>query len=319
MWRGIIPLTAALAGVWLSGAAAHAQYPNRPITMLVPLAAGGGTDISARTVARSLEKEIGGHIAVINKTGAAGAIALAELARSKPDGYTLGIINTPGIVSLPIEREPGFTIDSFEFLAATTYDPCTISVLSTGPYTTAADFIADAKKRPGEVTVGTQGVGSTGHIAVLMLEEAAGIKLKSVPFTGSSTARNALLSGEISAVAVTFGEAMAYSKGTPWATLAVMAPKRNPLDPSIPTFAELGYPVDTGSLRGFGGPKGMPPEVTGKLGDALRKIANDPDFVAVSNQTFQPPIYLAGNDYISALRATDAKLRTLWKSNPWSR
>lgn len=309
--------SAALAALCMTTAAARAEYPERPITMIVPLAAGGGTDISARTVAKHLEKEIGGTIVVINKTGAAGAIGLAELAKSAPDGYTLGIINTPGIASIPIERDPGFNIDSYDFLVATTYDPGTISVRSDGRFKTLQDFIDEAKKRPGKVTVATQGVGSAGHIAVLMLEQAAGIKLKPVPFTGSSNSRNALLASEVDAVAVNFGEALAFSQGTPWRILGVMADKRNGLNPDIPTFAELGYDVKTGSLRGFAGPKGLPPAVREKLTVALTKIANDPAFISASNATYQPAIFIGSADYLAALRATDADLRKLWATHPW--
>lgn len=307
----------ALTTVCAAMSAAWAEYPTRPITMIVPLAAGGGTDISARTMAKYLEKELNGHVVVINKPGAAGAIGLAELAKADPDGYTLGIVNTPGIVSIPVERDAGFTMDSFTFLAATTYDPGTISVRSDGPFKTLADFIAEAKKRPGEVTVATQGPGSAGHIAVLMLEKAAGIDLKPVPYTGSANNRNALLSNEVDAVAVNFGEAISFSQGTPWRILGVMAPKRNPLNNQIPTFAEAGYALQSGSLRGFAGPKGMPPEVVEKLTLALRKIGNDPKFIETSSNTFQPPIYLEGKDYVAELRQTDQTLKKVWAETPW--
>ncbi len=307
----------ALAALSTTLSAARADYPDHPITLIVPLAAGGGTDISARTMAKYLEKELNGHVVVVNRPGAAGAIGLSEVARAAPDGYTLGIVNTPGIVSIPIERNAGFTLDSFEFLAATTYDPGTISVRSDGPFKTLADFIAEAKKRPGELTVATQGAGSAGHLAVLMLEKTAGIKLKPVPYGGSADNRNALLSGEVDAVAVNFGEALSFSQGTPWRILGVMSDKRNPLDDKIPTFAESGNALQSGSLRGFAGPKGMPPEVVSKLTLALRKIGNDPHYIATSSKTFQPPIYLEGKDYVAALHSTQANLEKVWADTPW--
>lgn len=317
MNKAVRLFSSALITLCVTVPVAKAAYPERPITMIVALAAGGGTDISARTVAKYLETELGGHIVVINKTGASGAIGLAELAKSAPDGYTLGIINTPGIVSIPIERNAGFNVNSFDFLAATTYDPGTISVRADGPFKTLADFVAEAKKRPGEVTVATQGVGSAGHIAVLMLEAAAGIDLKPIPFTGSSNSRNALLANEVDAVAVNFGEAVSFSQGTSWRILGIMADKRNPIDATVPTFSEAGYPIQTGSLRGFAGPKGMPPEVVEKLTLALRKIGNDPDFINASNKTFQPAIYLEGKDYVAELHKTEKDLKTLWATTPW--
>lgn len=315
-----VQFRALAAALVMAGAAlpVRAEYPERPITMIVPLAAGGGTDISARMVASYLEKEIGGRIVVVNKTGAAGEIGLTEVATAKPDGYTLGIINTPGIISIPIERSTRFTIDSFDFLAATTYDPGTISVHRDSPIKSIQDFVAEAKKRPGQLTVGTQGVGSAAHIALLFLEQAAGISLKPVPFTGSATARNALLSREVEAVGVNFGEALAFSQGTPWRTLGVMSSERNPLDASIPTFAEAGLKIETGSLRGFAGPKGMPKDVVQKLTEGLRRVAANPAFIEASKKTFQPPLYVEGEDYLRMLRVTDQQLRELWKTKPWN-
>jgi tripartite-type tricarboxylate transporter receptor subunit TctC len=299
---------------------ARAEYPDHPVTMIVPLAAGGGTDVAARIVAKYLETEINGPVVVLNKTGAAGEIGLTALATAQPDGYTIGIVNTPGIISIPLERKTRFDINSFQFLAATTYDPVTISVLDTSPIKSVPDLIAKAKKDPGGITIGTQGAGSVGDIAIRFLEHAANIKLQPIPYTGSSSTRASLLSGDINAVAITLGEALAFSEGgRTWRVLAVMAPERNPLAPSIPTFKEFGYDLDHGSLRGFAGPKGMPEEVVRKLTEGLHKVVDNPEFVERSLKTFQPVKFVNAEEYMKLLHDADQRLRALWAVNPWNR
>jgi tripartite-type tricarboxylate transporter receptor subunit TctC len=298
----------------------RAEYPDHPVTMIVPLAAGGGTDVAARIVAKYLETEINGPVVVLNKTGAAGEIGLTALATARPDGYTIGIVNTPGIISIPLERKTRFDINSFQFLVATTYDPVTISVLDTSPIKSVPDLIAKAKKDPGGITVGTQGAGSVGDIAIRFLEHAANIKLQPIPYTGSSSTRASLLSGDINAVAITLGEALAFSEGgRTWRVLAVMAPERNLLAPSIPTFKEFGYDLDHGSLRGFAGPKGMPEEVVRKLTEGLHKVVDNPEFVERSLKTFQPVKFVNAEEYMKLLHDADQRLRALWAVNPWNR
>lgn len=297
---------------------AQAEYPERPITLIVPFAAGGGTDISARTIAQYLEKEINGRIVVVNKPGAAGEIGLAEVAGAKRDGYTLGIINTPGIVTIPIERKARFSFGSFDFIAAVVDDPGTISVLDDNPIKTVADLVAEARKRPGEVSVGTQGVGSAGHISLLLLEQVTGVRLKPIPFTGASTSRNALLAGEIQATTANLGEALTFAKGQPWRILGVMAKERSPMSPDLPTFAELGYDIEAGSLRGIGGPKGLPAEVVKKLSDGLGRVVQNDRFRETAKATFQPLRFLPTSDYVATLTEADGQFQKLWKTKPWN-
>ncbi|MBX9594264.1 MAG: tripartite tricarboxylate transporter substrate binding protein, partial [Roseomonas sp.] len=134
---------------------ALAAWPERPVTLIVPFAAGGGTDISARVMAQYLERDLGQPFVVQNRPGAGGAIGLGALAAAAPDGYTLAIINTPGIVTIPIERNAGWTMDSFTFIAGVVEDPATFAVHPDSPIRSIADLIAAAKAAPGMVTVGT--------------------------------------------------------------------------------------------------------------------------------------------------------------------
>jgi tripartite-type tricarboxylate transporter receptor subunit TctC len=295
-----------------------AQYPDRPITLLVPFSAGGGTDITARTVAQFLEQELGTPVAVVNRPGAGGEIALSELAASDPDGYTIGIINTPGIVTIPIERDARFSVEAFDFLAGMVEDPATISVLSSSEIASIADLIDAARERPGEITVGTQGIGSAGHISLMLLEQAADVTFRPIPYSGAADARTALLSGDLEATTANLGEALTFAEGNPWRILGVMSPARSPMEDTLPTFAEAGYDIIGGSLRGFGGPAGMPDEVVTMLSEALGRVAENPEFQKAAADTNQPLRYVPRDEYLEFLATAERIHRELWAARPWT-
>ncbi|MFC5584638.1 tripartite tricarboxylate transporter substrate binding protein [Nitratireductor kimnyeongensis] len=312
-----LALIAAMA-IGIAATPAVAEYPDRQIKLIVPFSAGGGTDLNARTVAQFLEKELGEPVVVVNRPGAGGEIGLSELASSDPDGYTIGIINTPGIITIPIEREAQFSLESFDFLAAMAEDPGTINVLGSSDIGSIEDLVAAAKEKPGRVTVATQGAGSAGHINTLLLEQAAGIDLLPIPFDGSSAGRNALLSGEIMATTANLGEALTFSEGTDWRILGVMADEASPMASDVPTFASAGYPVIGGSLRGIGAPAGLPDEVREKLEDALKKVSDDPEYLKIAKQANLPARFIPSDRYVSILEGLDKSFHELWETTPWN-
>lgn len=297
---------------------ARATWPDKPIQMIVPFAAGGGTDISARTIARYLEAELGQSVVAVNRGGAGGEIGLSAIADARPDGYTIGIINTPGIVTIPIERRPRWTMDSFTFIAGVVEDPASFAVHPDSPITSIADLVAATKAAPGIVTVGTQGVGSAGHIAMLLLEEAAGLRFEPVAYAGAAPAALALLQRQIQVTTANLGESLTFAQQQPYRTLGVMSADRSTMAPDIPTFKEAGYDLRGGSLRGVGAPKGLPPEVTQRLSEALGKVLRNPEFIATSERTFQPLKFLPSADYVAYLQQVDAAHRALWRTRPWN-
>jgi tripartite-type tricarboxylate transporter receptor subunit TctC len=310
----------ALAAAALLGAprAARAAWPERPVTLIVPFAAGGGTDVSARVMAQYLERELGQPFVVQNRAGAGGAIGLSAVAGSAPDGYTLGIINTPGVVTIPIERQPGWSTESFTFIAGVVEDPASIGVHPDSPIRSIADLVEAARREPGRLTVGTQGVGSAGHISALLLEQAAGIRLEPVVYAGAAPAAVALLRREIALTTANLGEALTFARQGPWRTLGVMAAERHPMAPEVPTFREAGYDLRGGSLRGIGGPRGLPAEVVGRLSAAVARVVANPEFRATSERAFQPLRYLNAAEYVAYLREADAAHRALWRVRPWN-
>ncbi|MFM7009742.1 MAG: Bug family tripartite tricarboxylate transporter substrate binding protein [Betaproteobacteria bacterium] len=311
-----VALLAALA--WSSGA--QAQYPNKPITMIIAFAPGGGTDLVARLIAPYIEKYLGNNARIIvsNKAGAGGGIGFAELAKSAPDGYTIGFLNTPNLLSIPIERQSTFHWKDYDLVGNLIDDPGAFTVHTSSEFKTLKDLVAYAKANPGKVTVGSTGVGSDDHLAMLFFEKAAGVKLTHVPYKGSGETRAAVVSGQLVVGAINVGEALAYIKGgSPMRMLGQMSLQRTVLAPDTPTFIEQGYNMESASLRGLAAPKGLPPEIRERLVKAVAQAAADPEYIKKAGELFAPIRYLAPAEYAKELAATEDMLQKLWKEMPW--
>lgn len=306
----------AAGAVALAAPAFAAEWPERPIELIVGFAAGGGTDITARTLAVFLEKELGGSVVVINKPGASGALGLGMIARAKPDGYTLGMTNMPGLLTLPIERNAGFTAKDFTYLATLVRDPSAFSVKADSPHKSLQDLINAAKAKPGYISYGSTGVGTDDHLALVMFEAASGSDLNHVPFNGAGPLRNAVLGGHADVGGMNLGEAMPYN-GTQLRILGQASEKRSPLAPDVPTFKEQGVNLVFASERGVIAPKGIPAEVEQKLAAALEKIANDPDFQQKMLQQFTEMDYLPGDKWQARLQEADQQFRAMWAKQQW--
>lgn len=298
---------------------ASAAYPERPINLIVPFPPGAGTDLTARSIATCMEKFLDGPgIVVINRSGAAGDIGMSALARSAPDGYTIGIVNTPGLLSIPIERTTNYTIDSFDLIANLVDDPGTINVLGDSHITNVKELVEAARKNPGTFTVGTQGPGSAGHLSLLALEHAAGVSFSMIPFQGAAPASIALLGNVVDGTTANLGEALGFKAGRSWRILGVMSDKRFAEAPDVPTFRESGLDVLGGSMRGLAGPKGMPTEVLKRLSTTVKQCNEDKQYLERARDTFQPLRYLPRDAYMESLKAVDKQLRTLWAIKPWN-
>ena len=292
-------------------------WPDRPIEIVVGFAPGGGTDITARTLATYLEKELGGSVVIVNKSGASGAIGLSYVARAKPDGHTLGMTNMPGLLTIPIEREAGYVPSDFTYLANLVRDPCAFSVSVNSPYKTLGDLVAAAKANPGKISVSTSGIGTDDHLQMVFFEKATGTKLNHVPFNGAAPQRNAVFGGHTDVGGMNIGEAMPYN-GINLRILAQAAEVRSVLAPEVPTFKEQGVDVVLASERGLVGPKGLSKEVKEKLETALSKIAKNPEFVKQIRSQFTEIDYLPSDAWQARLTRADGDLRALWKTQRWA-
>ena len=305
----------------LPGLAQAAWPADQPINMIVAYAPGGGTDIVARAMIPFLEKHLGegARINVLNKPGAGGDIGFAAIAAAPTDGYTFGFVNTPPVMTIPIERKTTWNLQSFELLGNVVDDPGTFCVHNESPIKTLAELAAYAKANPGQATVGTTGVGSDDHLAMLMFEKSAGVKMSHIPFKGSADTRTAILGKHITVAAINVGEALQYLKGgSPLRCLGQMTAARMSMAPDWPTFKEQGYNFEMASLRGLVAPKGIPPAVRDRLAQAIERTAADPAFKAAAEKAFAPVRYLGPAAYDAELRAGDTLFRALWKELPWT-
>ena len=300
---------------------AQAAYPEQTIKMVVAYAPGGGTDIIARLAAQYIQKHLGGNasLAVFNRPGAGGSIGFAELLNSPPDGYTIGFINTPNVLTIPIERKAAFHWQNYELLGNVVDDPGNFSVHADTPIKSLAELVTYAKANPGAVTYGTTGIGSDDHLAALLFERAAGVKMTHVPFKGAAEVHNAIAGKQIMLAAMNIGEALQYQKGgTPLRHLGQMSEKRSTLAPNVPTFKEQGFNVIMASLRGIAAPKGLPPAVRDQLVNAVQKAIADPEFQTKAAGYFAPLRYLAPAAYATELKQDEAEFKQLWQVLPWT-
>jgi tripartite-type tricarboxylate transporter receptor subunit TctC len=318
--RRLLPALLLSAAAVVAPTAAHAAYPEQPIKMIVAYAAGGGTDIVARVMATYIAKHLGNNasIVVINRPGAGGGIGFAEIANAAPDGYTIGFLNTPNVLTIPIERKANYHWQGFDLLGNVVDDPGNFSVHSDSPIKNLADLVAYAKANPGAVTYGTTGIGSDDHLAALMFERAAGVKLTHVPFKGAAEVHNAIAGKQIFMASMNIGEALQYTKGgTPMRQLGQMSTARTVLAPNVPTFKEQGYDIVMASLRGIGAPKGLPAPVREQLVNAIQKAAADPEFQAKAANYFAPLRYLPPARYEAELKEAEGTFKQLWTQMPW--
>ena len=235
----------------MAGRAQAQKYPDRAITIIVPFAPGGLTDVPARVLAAMLPKKVGQNVVVENKTGGTGTIGVAYVARSAPDGYTLLANSLSDAQNLHFMPLPYDTVGDFAEIGWIVDGPPVVLIIDAGlPYKTLAEFIAGAKANPDKISFGTSGPASSPAMAIAQLNKAAGINIVGVPYRGSGEAARAVAGGAIQGV-FTF-----YSQGKPLVddgkvrALAVAAPQRIAGWPDVPTFAELGYKID---FRGFVG------------------------------------------------------------------
>ncbi|WP_162409112.1 Bug family tripartite tricarboxylate transporter substrate binding protein [Acuticoccus sediminis] len=313
--------TAAIAASLLIAGAAHAQdYPNRDITVIVGYSAGGGTDVMARTVAPFLEKYLGNDVSVTveNKPGAGGELGFTAIANAKPDGYTIGMLNIPSFINPIIQRDPDYTIDSFEPVANIVSDATTLVVRKDSQFKTLQDFVDYVKANPGAMPVGNSSLGGATHTSFLRFLNAADLQVTHVPFPGAAPSRTALLGGHVAASVMGIGEAAPYVKEGDLRALATMRKDRWDQLPDVPTFTELGYKVVAGSDRGLAAPKGIPEDAKAALVAAVAQMMDDAEFIDAAQKQDLPLNFLEPDDYAALMQETQDEMQKIWDKTPWA-
>lgn len=269
---------AAVLTVALPGAASADDYPTKPVTLVVPFAAGGNNDVSARILARKLGELLGQSFVVDNRAGAGGAIGTASVANAKPDGYTLGFLSSgPMAANVSLYKSlPYDTLKDFVPIARVTTSPSVLVVPPPLPANDIGELIALAKKEPGKLNYGTAGVGSSSHLSGALFERLADIQMVAVGYRGGAPALADLMGGQLQVLINPILEVVAQVKSGKVRALGVTSAKRSALLPEVAAIAEAlpGYEVLT--WNGLVAPAGTPSAIVEKLNAATRQALTDP-------------------------------------------
>lgn len=291
--KGVAAATLLLLG------AAHAMaagYPERPVTLVVPFPPGGVADTIARPLALAMGDKLGQPIVIENKGGAGGAIGIGQAGRAKPDGYTL-LMSLSSISILPaadrlLERKPAYQLDQFVPIARITADPTVLVVRADAPYNTLQEFVAAAKNQGSKLSYGSSGIYGTMHVPMEMLQSAAEIKMMHVPFTGAGPAVQALVGGQVDAVATGPSSVMQLIQAGRVKALAHWGEGKLDSLPQVPSLRSQGYDISFVQWSGVFALAGTPQPVIDKLRQAVKEIASDPGVQSRIAGTGSPVQYL---------------------------
>ena len=278
--KRLIHAVAALAAVFsFSGAVSAQNFPERPVTLINPYAAGGPADLLARTVAASVTETLGQPVVVENKAGAGTAIGAGFVARAKPDGYTLFIGGSPShIVAPALMKDANYDgIKDFATVAMVASVPNILIVPAGRPWKNVKELVAAAKAAGGSITFGSVGVGSIPQFLGLLLQQQAGVKLTHVPYGGAAPAVVDLLAGNIDMAFLNIAPVLAHVKDGKLRALAVANTNRSDSLPNVPTMAEEGFKqIEMSTWYGISAPAGTPRPVIDKLYAAIAQALKSP-------------------------------------------
>jgi tripartite-type tricarboxylate transporter receptor subunit TctC len=295
-------------------ARAQAGYPARNITMIVPFPAGGQADLAARPVALALERILGKPVVVDNRAGGGGgSVGNAAAARAEPDGYTL-LMTLSSLAVLPeadrlFERPVSYEVNQFVPIARVLADPTLLAVPASAPWKTIADFVEDAKKRPGQITYGSSGPYGTLHVAMEMFATNANVKLLHVPFRGAGPALTAILSGTVQAIAAAPGTLKPQVDDGKLRVLANWGAQRIASFPDVPTFQELGYrDVEMYIWAGVFGQAALPAPIVNRLREAMAQAMKSTEVMKTFEGAGSLVAYLDAPEFSKFVAADSARL-----------
>jgi tripartite-type tricarboxylate transporter receptor subunit TctC len=307
-----------LAGVCAAGLAQAQAWPNKPIRMIVPLAAGSAVDNAARIVAQKMGQNLGQSIVIENQPGAAGLIGAGNVAKAAPDGYTLGGFNDSIMTMVPNlnPKMPWDILKDFEPVSLVATVEWGLVVPTDAPEKSAADFIATAKKAPGKINYSSGGNGSPQHIAMALFASQAGLQMKHVPYKGATQAAMGVAGKEVDAAFQGIATVTSLVKAGKVRLVGVTTPRRLPQFPDVPTVSESGMPgFEFNSWFTIMAPAGTPHDITHRLADEVKKALADPEVREKLNAQGLTPRGSTPEELGVATRAQLAKYGALIKQN----
>jgi tripartite-type tricarboxylate transporter receptor subunit TctC len=294
-----------------SGARAE-TYPARPIQLIIPFDPGSSTDVVARAMLPALSAQVGQNVFIVNKPGASGTLGAAELARAKPDGYTLAILGMAGISILPHVRRLTFDLDSFDFVCQVYSAPVVVMVAPDSKFGDIKSFIEWGRQNPEKIFYGSPGIGTPDHLNMAGFLRLHGVQGTHVPFGGGGGVTRAIMSGDLTAVANTTVLLRAYNLKP----LAVLMPERLPDLPTVPAAHEFGPPAEASIWAVVTAPKGLPADVRQQLDTACRATLADPTYRATAEKAGFPPLatYRDGAAFRTFVEGESAKYSRMIKA-----
>jgi tripartite-type tricarboxylate transporter receptor subunit TctC len=303
------------------GSPAWAAWPDdKPIEIVVGFAPGGTTDVMARKLALGMQKRLGEKVTfvVVNKPGASGEIALGYLARATADGYTIGVVNVPSFLFVPMMKKAQYEPGDFQLIARVVDDPTILLVKADSRFTSLADMIKVLKEKPGSLTFGHNGTGTNGHLAIKQIDELAKVEMNEIPYKGNAAQKTDLLGGHLDVAIVSLGEVPELHGGNASDTRAIvqLTKTRSKALPNVPTAEESGVAAVMSSERGFAAPKGVPDAIVKRLETVIAESLRDPEFVTSSPGDAPVLAYTPGADWQSSLAENAKALRVLVEKMP---
>jgi tripartite-type tricarboxylate transporter receptor subunit TctC len=304
-------LAGALCALALQAPAfAQGSFPTKPIEVIVPYPAGGGTDVLARAFAEASHKHVSQSLVVVNKPGASGAIGWADVINGKADGYKMVLLATD-LMAQPNMGFTKITYEDFTPIARLNYDPAAVTVKADSPWNTLEDFIAAAKQPGANIRVGNGGNGSTWHLAAAALEDKAGTKFNHIPYAGANPAALALMGGHIEAITVSAAEVYNYVSSGKLKVLGVMSEQRIKGFEKVPTLKEKGYDISLGTWRGLAVAKATPPDVVATLRTMTAKTAQEKFLIDALDKQNMGYAYADGDGFYAAMAKDHAFYKQL--------
>ena len=304
-----------LAGVLACAFAASAtaqSYPSRPIRMIVPFSAGGSTDIIARLTAAQLTKDLGQAVVVENVGGAAGALGTQQVAQAAPDGYTLAVATVSTMIVYGATRaKPAYTLESFVPITNIASMPNILTVNVNFPAKDLKEFIQVLKANPGKHTFASSGIGSINHMLGESFQAQAGVKMVHVPYKGSGPAMQDVMGGQVDSLFDQFPSSKQHVDGGKLKAIGVISPQRIP-GYNVMTMEDAGMKGFTDEAwYGILAPKGTPPDVVGKLNDAVKKLAANAEFRAQIEKVGARPVLSAPQEFAGQVRSEIDRMKKL--------
>lgn len=275
-----LSLLSLVAALSFAGPVNAADYPTNDIRVVVPWGAGGGTDGIVRKISSIAEKSLPTSIFVENVEGGVSATGIMQVMDSRPDGYTLGALTYDSVITVPWQGLlPNYKMANLKLIARITAEPDAIMVNAKSDYATLDDLIAAAKANPGKIKVGIQGIGSRVHLAMLQIQDTAGVKFNMISYpAGASQQKEAVLSNEVDAVITSLGDFAPVIQSGDVRGLAELSGARNAAFPDVPTAKELGFDIQVGSFIVIAAPAGTPDEAVAVLETAYSDAYQGEEF-----------------------------------------